>query len=430
MSDTAVRHRIPTEAPIELRRGTAQPTLWALLIAVGGALGFFAIAIFSPDWGEAARQSTWLATALGVVCILTGLLYLLAGARRYWLVWLVVGVALAVLGLYELPTAVVPLHLLQAREAEAAGHYDQAYMEWRLAGYGKCDPHVTGALLRWARTDRDDGHYGDALIRLRRLVRDCSTDPTARQAVEAASDQIGTTELAYGEQLVSTGDYADAIAQFHDVEAEYRTTPLAPAARQNAAAAYMAWADSEEHAGRYASALAKYQAILSQYPDSAFATSARNGAAQALYDWGQWDTRNAHYAEAVQHYNQLVDEYPGTPQADEATTLLHASQMVVGRLTHNDGSAASGVRVRLSSEWQFGGGTYTTGGAQYTAQTDATGIFTFGAVPPGPYLLEWTGPDGRYTTFISVTGQPENVVTVPRLHPLTLGNINIDPTDP
>lgn len=274
--------------------------------------------------------------------------------------------------------------------------------------------------------DQQHARYEDALERLQRILHDCPTS----HAAEAASAQIGHTELAWGEQLLSTGDYADAVVVLVAVERDYAATPLAPAARLDTAAAYEAWATAEEHAGHYASALAKYQTILGRYPDSPYAAAAHTGAAQTLFDWGQWDTRNALYDEAVQHYDELVDLYPGTPQADEATTLLHASQMVVGRLMHGDGSAASGVTVRLSSEWQFGGGSYTTGGTQYTATTDATGIFTLSAVPPGSYLLEWIGPDGRYTTFVDASGQPVDVLIVPRLHPLAVGNIDITPSDP
>ncbi len=403
-----------------------QPSWWSLIIAVGAALAFFAIALFSFDWGDAAQHGAGLATVMGVLCLLTGLLYLLAGARPHWLTWLVVGALFALLGLYELPAAVVPLHLLQASEAVTAGRFDQAYTEWRLAGVPPCDPRVTGALLGWAGTDQRHSHYGDAIERLRTLERDCPQS----QSAEAARSQIGRTELAWGEQLLSTGDYAGAITVLAAVQRDYAATPLAPAARLDSAAAYAAWADTEEHAGRYASALAKYQTILGTYPDSPYAVAARTGAAQTLFDWGQWDTHNARYDEAVLHYHQLVDLYPGTPQADQAAALLVAPQMVVGRLMHADGSAASGVGIRLSSEWQFGGGSYTTAGTQFSATTDATGIFTLSAVPPGSYLLEWVGPNGRYTTFVDETGQPIEILTVPRLHTLSVGNVDITPTNP
>lgn len=400
-----------------------QPTWWALLVAVGGGLACFAICLFAPDWGEAARQVAILACVLAVICLLTGLLYLLARARPYWPVWLGFGVLFAVLGFYELPTAVVPLHLLQAEDAQAAGRYDQEYTELRLAGVGPCDPRATSALLGWARQDQQAGGYGDAIIRLEALARDCPTSPDA----ETARGQIGQTKLAWGEQLLSTGDYADAVTVFAEIEKDYAATPLAPAARQDAAATYVAWAEQQEHAGHYGSALAKYQTVLGSYPDSQYAVTARDGAAQTLFDWGQSDTRLGRYNEAAAHYGQLVDLYPGSPQAAQASALLVAPQPVVGRLTYNDGSAAVGIPVRLSSEWQFGGTTYTTAGHRYTAVTDSAGLFTLDAVPPGKYLIEWQGPDGRYTTFVSRDNQPLEVVNVPRLHPLQLDTINIDP---
>jgi tetratricopeptide (TPR) repeat protein len=415
----------PREAPRRLTQPGAQPTWWALVVAIGGALAFFAIALFASDWSEAAQLADGIAAVLAVLCLLTGFLYLLAGARRHWLTWLGFGALFAVLAVYELPAAVRPLHFLQAQEAAEMGHYDQAYAELRAAGLGPCDPRITGALLGWSRADERTGHYGDAVIRLKRLVRDCPDSPEA----EIAEGQIGRTELAWGEQLTSTGDYADAVKVFAVVQTDYAATPLAPAARQDAAAAYVAWAQREEQSGRYASALAKYQLVLVTYPDTRYAITARSGAAQTLFDWGQWATRGAHYDDAVRYYNLLVDLYPDTPQAVQASTLLAAPQLVVGQLIHDNGAAAPDVSVRLSSEWQFGGGRYTTGGRQYTATTSATGIFTLGAVPPGTYLLEWVAPScGCYTTFIDADGQPLEVVVVPQLHPLTLGAIDVDPT--
>jgi tetratricopeptide (TPR) repeat protein len=415
------------EAAHAVRQSHPQPSWWALVVAIGGALAFFAVALFSPDWSAAAQLSAGVAGVLAVLCLLTGLLYLLAGPRSHWLTWLGFGVLFAILAAYELPNAVLPLHEIQAQVAVASGHYDQAYAELRAAGAGPCDPRVTSALLSWARADQRAGRYGDAIVRLKRLTHDCPGTPAAA----TAQGQIGQTELAYGEQLVSIGDYADAVQVLATVQTDFANTPLAPAARQDAAAAYVAWAQREEQSGHYASALAKYQLVLATYPDTVYAVTARTGAAQTLFDWGQWATRGARYDDAVKYYTLLVDLYPDTPQAVQASTLLAAPQLVVGQLIHNDGTPAVGVVVRLSSKWQFGGGGYTTGGHQYTATTDATGIFTLGPVPPGSYLVEWVaGACGCYTTFISADGQPLEIIVVPQLHPLTLNAIDIDPIDP
>ena len=239
--------------------------------------------------------------------------------------------------------------------------------------------------------------------------------------------EIGKTRLAWGDQLVSTGDYNHAVDVFEDVQHLYPSSPLAPAARQEEAAALLAWGDRDEHAGNYAAALSHYQRVLATYPQSAYATTATTGAAQTLLAWGQWATRFAHYDEAVQHFNDLVDGYPGTPQADTASTLLRAPQAVVGRLTHRTGAAAAGVQVRISSEYQVGGGSYSVGGTQFVTVTDSTGIFRFDAVPPGTYLLEWQDAHGHYTTFVDASGNPIDVLRVPQLHPLEVGDVVIDP---
>jgi tetratricopeptide (TPR) repeat protein len=425
----------PREAAPELTDPAPEPSWWTLLVAVGGVLVFFAITLFAPDWGDAAGQVALLADALAVLCLGSALWAVVSGlwdavrgrrAKHHPLIWLGFAVFFAVMGLYELPAAVVPLHLLQAREAEAAGRYDQAYRELLLAGLAPCDAPVTNAQLHWAAEAEGQGRYDLATAQLQRLMRTCPTAPDAT----AARQQLGAVELHWGEQLETTGEYAGAIAQFQAVQDGYASSPLAAAAHLDAAATYTAWGSDLEHEGRYADALARYQTVLQRYADTEYATTARAGAAQTLYDWGQWATRQGRYDEAVQHYDQLVTLYPDLPQAAQASALLLAPQQVVGRLTHNDGAAAAGVTVRLASEWQFGGGGYASGGDRYTATSDATGIFTLGAVPPGRYLLEWTGADGRYTTFIGSDGQPVEIVVVPQLHPLTLGNVDVDPSDP
>jgi hypothetical protein len=173
-------------------------------------------------------------------------------------------------------------------------------------------------------------------------------------------------------------------------------------------------------------ALAKYQLVLATYPRTPYARAASIGAAQTLLDWGQRATRTGRYDEAAQHYSDLVELFPNSGQAAKVSALLLAPQQVVGRLVHDAGSSAAGVTVRLSSEWQFGGDGYTAAGTQYKAITDTAGVFTLAVVPPGRYLLDWAGPNGRYKTFIGVNGHPLEVVTVAPLHPVTLSIINID----
>jgi tetratricopeptide (TPR) repeat protein len=403
-----------------------QPSSAALFLAVGAALVFFAIALFSIDWADAAQHSALLAAGLGVLCVIIGLFKLLVPeGRRGWFGWVLVGALFFVLGYYELPAAATPLHLLQAEVDETSGHYDEAYYELRQAGVGACERRVTHDVLLWGASDRAAGHYVKAIEHYGLLIQTCPDTDDAH----AADAEIGKTLLAWGDQLVSTGDYGGAVERYEDVRHLYPAAPIALAARQEEAAALLAWGDRDRREGRYANALSHYQRVLATYPETAYATSATSGAAETLLEWGQWATRNALYDEAVQHYNDLVDTYPGTPQADTATTLLHAPQPVVGRLTHRDGSAAAGVRVRLSSEYQVGGGSYSVGGAQFTTVTDTTGIFRFDAVPPGTYLLEWTDASGHYTTFVDAQGNPIDVLVVPRLHPLTAGDVVIDPAN-
>jgi hypothetical protein len=226
-------------ATLEGRRPPPGPSWRTLGAAVGGALAFFSASLSAPDWGEAAHRDAQVATVLAAICLGTGLLYLLLGARPHWLTWLVLGVLFALLGFYELPRAVAPLHLLQAQVAQAAGSYHQEYVELRLGGVSVCDRRAIGALLNLAHQDERAGRYGDSNRRLRDLARSCPASTSA----ERAQAQVGRTELAYGEQQLSARHYADAVQVFASVQRDYATMRLAPVAWQDAAATYIAWAD-------------------------------------------------------------------------------------------------------------------------------------------------------------------------------------------
>lgn len=369
------------EAGPDVREPRAQPSAWALTVAVGGVLIFFAICLFAPDWGTAAAQAAEVASVLALICLGTGLVYLLLGARPGWLSWLVVGTLLAVLGFYELPTAVTPLRVFQAHIDATAGRYDAAYRELRLSGVGPCDPRAIDLVVRGARADARAGQYDAAIRDLReRLIGPCPTNPAAA----TARDEIVRVELD--------------------------------------------WANQLERAGHYPEALARYQTVLATYPSAPEAHTAYDGAARTLYDWGQAETRAGKYTQAASTYGQLLDEYPDTAQAAQAAQLLRAPQRVAGRLIHADGSPAVGVKVRLSSAWGFTAGGYTASGRQFIARTDAAGMFAFEAVPVGSYLLDWQDSRSEYTTFLDQTGQPLYVVSVQPLRPLTLANINVDPS--
>src|SRR5260221_6757112 len=120
------------EAPPEVRAPTPRPSSWALTIVVGSTLTFFAVALFARDWGEAALQSASLAIVLGVVCLLTGLVYLVSGLRRHWLAWLVARALFTALGVFELALAGGPLRLLLAHGAARWGGDDEACTPMRL----------------------------------------------------------------------------------------------------------------------------------------------------------------------------------------------------------------------------------------------------------------------------------------------------------
>jgi hypothetical protein len=173
-------------------------------------------------------------------------------------------------------------------------------------------------------------------------------------------------------------------------------------------------------AGRATDAVSILDTVVREH--SAQATRTANSLLpSALLAAGQEDLADDYYQEALADLQQLVAAFPATTQAAQAEAMLAAPQTVSGTLVTHIGGPVSG-RVRLSSHYKAEpGGMYQTSAPFFYTTADASGDFTFSAVPiGGPYVLEvFSG--GNWTTLINpTTNQPADPVSVTALIPVDL----------
>ncbi len=83
----------------------------------------------------------------------------------------------------------------------------------------------------------------------------------------------------------------------------------------------------------------------------------------------------------------------GVPSLSIASPRPQESGQIVGSARTSSGMPLPGATVRLRNT--------ATGGVVQTVQAGADGQFTFGAVPPGTYVVELVGPTG---TVVATSG--------------------------
>ena len=253
----------------------------------------------------------------------------------------------------------------------------------------------------------------DQAVALYRSVTAASLRKQALDNVSALLFRTSTSDAA-------AGNYSAAIVRLQEA------VKLAPATPDGAAAARQLPIDEAGEAGllvlagRATDAVSILNAVV--HDNSAQATRTADGLLPAaLLAAGQEDLAGDYYREALADLQQLVAGFPATTQAAQAAVMLAAPQTVSGTLVTHVGGPVSG-RVRLSSHYKAEpNGMYQTSAPFFYTTSDASGDFTFSAVPVGgPYVLE-VFADGNWTTLINpTTNQPANPVTVTALIPVDL----------
>jgi hypothetical protein len=267
-------------------------------------------------------------------------------------------------------------------------------------------------MLAWAKALGRSGKVDAAVA----LYRSLTAGPLGAQASEGIAVLLYTSATRDAAQ----GAYSSAILRLQQVVALAPGTADGRLAQRQLPLDQVGEARQLLAAGNGADAVAVLDAVTASGSVAAIA-SANLLYPAALLVAGQEEVAQQSYKEALATLHKLVTRFHGTAQAAQAQAMLAAPVPVSGTLVGHNGVPVP-APVRLSTNYKsLPGGTYRTSGPFYYATANASGDFTFTAVPVGgPYILEvFTG--GNWTTLVDPTSaQPAHPVKVSALVPVDL----------
>jgi tetratricopeptide (TPR) repeat protein len=372
------------------------------------------IGLLSPNFGAGAIFAglaclVFAALSLGLIAINRD--------RAARIGYIVTASILAVLGIVAL-LANSAAYQYSITRAEAQGNYQSAIK--LMTSANQSPPYSTSlaeAYLNWGDAELSAKAYDQAEKHLLYVVQNF---PTLTQAAQANGKLPGLI-LTWARYAVNQNDTITAGQQYDLLVTKYAQSSEAASASTEAPPAFLAWGDSLAAKGFYADAYKAYQLIEKMYPKNAVATTEHAHAATCLSNWAKALSDAHRYNEAGPLYTTLAKSYGDTAEGKQAQKLLNQGVQVIGRLLKADGATPvlAYTTVRLSSQWTVTGNTYSAGGNQFLADTDANGYFEFPAVPAGQYLLEWRSTSGPFLT-LSDGSKLLEIITVQPLQNLEL----------
>lgn len=416
---------LPRQIRYTIRLDAMRLLRWAPW-ALGGAgvVVLVILAITTPSWGAVATRDGIGLLLVGACA--GGLILLYRSLQQRWVRrrWPVIAAALLIVGLLGVVLAPA-IHTAQAHLLEHQRSYQRAIDEYSASGEHSPDGEdIARCYLEWGQQDLNGHDYAMAVQHLGLATQTYSATQSARQAREP----MGNALLLWGRELAQEQHYAQAIQQFERLRQDFADTAAVLLAQENQdePAAYYAWGQMLQADQDFQVALQTFQAIGKLFPNSSYVSSAASAAASDLYFWGQALIQQGKYKDAIATYQQLIKQYGSSSEAQQAQQDLLAPQKVTGRLIFSSGPPDAKVIIRLSSSWTTGPNGYLQGGSVYEAHTDANGNFTFSAVLPGMYLIDWQEGTGFTTLLHSGTYNPVYIADVEPLHSADLGDIQVE----
>ncbi len=351
-------------------------------------LGLFFIWLTGNDWANGGLRAGVAALVVGVIVLGVFLFRFSQGHRAQRTVALALA---AVLVLIVIGTAGItlqgPVHSLQGGVLDSQQKFEAAVSQFSAASDS----------LGVARTYNDWGEY-----LLRQKSYSVPDDPT-QQATDGALAKFEFVLNAKNGFIRST-----------DAQIQEQVTR----AKEGVVNTVLAWGDAHLNNSDYAGAVDRFKVVLDQ-KDTYATTSAypklHTEAAKALLGLGQQQITSGDCTNAVETYQIIVKEYSDTPQGPLASADLKKPQTVTGRVVNfNTGRPAPNVKLFLSARWQVSNGFFNASD-DYTATSDANGVFAFPNIPPSDdkYLISYIGSEGREIITVNRnTGEPANAVQV------------------
>ena len=373
------------------RRSRALP-LWSKgSIILGVALALLAAFLTRTlaqhgDWSDGALAVTLAALLLAAITLLVGIVRALGGRRSGWTLFqtalLIVALqGVAATGYFASPS----LHATQARYAMRQGQWSEAASEFVLSGERAPNaPGIAAAYLAWGESLLAQKQYASAVERFIPVITTYAG--SGRALVAKAHDDL---YRAYDQWIhadarkVNYGGASGALDTFQTYQGDPRCDPGC----QTQLAATLAQAHYEYGqqlmaSQHFSDAITQFETVSAKYAGSAYAGQARAAAAQSYLARGQQQIAQASCADAVATYRALVAHYGDTPQAAAAKAALAAPQPVSGSFSGLPTNPAP--TVALSTQVNVSGYVFSD---DYTAKPDASGAFTISNVAQGNYNL-------------------------------------------
>jgi tetratricopeptide (TPR) repeat protein len=413
----------------ERRRSRALP-LWSKgSIILGVALALLAAFLTRTlaqrgDWTDGALAVALAAMLLAGVTLLVGIARALAGRRSRWTLLQTALLIIVLQGSAAVSFfGASSLHATQARYAMREGQWAEAASEFALSGERAPNaPGIAGAFVAWGESLLAQRQYASAAEKFVPVIT--AYAGSGHALIAKAHDDLFRTYSQWirgDARQVSYGGVGGALDTFQT----YLSDPRCDAGCQTQLTATVAQAHYEYGqqllaSQRYSDAISQFETVIAKYAGSVYAGQARAVAAQAYLALGQQQIARVSCADAVATYRALVAHYGDTPQAATAKTALAAPQPVSGTFSGMPTSPAP--MVALSSQVNVSGYIFSD---DYTNRPDASGAFTIPNVAQGKYNLSTKRDVDNAVTYTYYHDAKGDVYTVhvEPLCPVRLGVI-------
>ncbi|MFI5273926.1 MAG: tol-pal system YbgF family protein, partial [Ktedonobacterales bacterium] len=362
-------------------------TLWATACVALAAfvlvcLGYSVAELLNADWAAGARVAAITAFALAALAVAGTVLRWAAGRRALSMLALALLLVaiLAGAGLGGL-SASPGLHRLQARTFEQSGQYEAALHEYALAGNLATSTTDSARVFdEWAESLLHAHHYADALARY--LLVSAEYQQSGAPYTRALAG-IAATYSAWIAANTPGVPYPDATAYLrgYATSAACDTGCQAAIGDTLARAAYQFGVELAQ-LGQYDTAIQQLSTVQTQYPHSQFATLAHGAAATTYLKLGKQQLM-ATCSAAVTTYQTLAKQYADTPEGASAKKALAAPQSVNGRIVNLPGNPLPTIYLSRSADPNG----YSFSNDYHSALNAKSGTFSFSNVPQGTYVI-------------------------------------------
>ncbi|HUY76328.1 MAG TPA: hypothetical protein VMV29_06130 [Ktedonobacterales bacterium] len=374
---------------------------------------------FRGDWAVGALAMGIAAFALATLTLLLWLARLLMGrrARVTALLALALVAALVVVGVGGV-ALIQPLHRAQAQQFERAGQWSGAIHEYALAGEAPPNaPDIARVYVEWGEQSLGRQQYAIASQTFSAVV---ARYAHSGAAVAQARNGLYRTYTDWVQTTSTSAPYLVAITYLKT----YQQSAACDAACQSAAPdldaeAYFLYGQQLVASKQYYNAINVFETAQAAYPQTAFARKAHTVAATTYLTYGKQLLTTA-CGSALAVYQTLAKSYADTPEGHTAQQALAAPQNVTGIIqgfpTNPLPTAYLSKGINLSI-FYFSD--------DYSATINAaTGAFTFTQVAQGAYNLSTAqtlsnGTD--YRVFKDATSGNVYSIQVGPLCPTNLG---------